>query len=113
MKLLRIFEILAVLFTLIGGVYVAMYVLDERHASKIALIEAEEDQSLREARLRQNELDRDIKRDAEARVYYKNKQMIGNFDKADKQRLDYLEENLERKYEEQRELSRVLSEIEK
>ena len=47
-------------------------------------------------------LDRDIKKDAEIRHYYKSKSLIGELDKAEKNRLEYLDEQLDQKYDEQR-----------
>jgi len=78
-------------FAMLFGAY---FTLDEMHASnkKVTGVEIE---------LRQEILDRDIKKDAEARVYYKDKAREGDLDKADEARLEYLEEQLERKYEEQ------------
>jgi hypothetical protein len=100
MSPLRIVEVIAVLFMLIGTVFTIFLFLDSRHAKNEIEFE-----------LKAELLELDIKKDAEARVYYKSKESAGELDSADKSRLEYLEEQLERKYEEQRLIKEKLLEL--
>lgn len=95
MKSLRVLETLVVIFTALGLMFGAYIFLDTQHAKREAVLRVEID-------LREDILDRDIKRDAEARVYYKNIEQVRDLEPAEKDRKEYLEENLGRKYEEQR-----------
>ena len=95
MNILRVVEIVVVFFTAIGFVFAAYVFLDTAHARREALIRTE-------LELRLNILERDIKRDAEARVYYKDIEYVRQLEPAEKNRKAYLETNLQRKYEEQR-----------
>ena len=82
----------------------ALFVMDARHQAQTdaaadakKLLETEVD-------LRQEILNRDIKKDSEVRFHYNSKKLLGTLDAADEQRLEYIEEQLEEKYVEQRAL---------
>lgn len=95
MKLLRVAEAALVLITITSFLFGAYFFLDTAHAKRKALLQTE-------IELREEILSRDIKKDAEARVYYKNRQAQGPLESAEAMRLEYIEEQLEQKYEEQR-----------
>lgn len=95
MKALRVIEVLIVFFTAVGFIFGAYNYLDGAHARREALLRTE-------IELREEIIERDIKKDAEARVYYKNLEYSRELEPAEADRKEYLEENLERKYEEQR-----------
>lgn len=71
---------------LLGG----YFFLDDLHASKTAVLESY-------VELRGEILDTDIKKDAEARVYYRDLAEERPLTPAEQRRLDYLEEQLDRK----------------
>lgn len=93
-NVLRLLEYMAVTFGIIGSVIAGYLVLDNMHAKRDALLTTE-------IELRSEIIDRDIKKDAEARSYYKNIEMERELSKAEARRLEYLEEQMERKYVEQ------------
>lgn len=78
----------------ISAAFAAFFYLEDRHASRQSLLGTEID-------LRQEILDRDIKKQAEARVYYKDIERSRGLEPPEQSRLDYLEEQLEQKYEDQ------------
>ena len=88
----------AAFFTMIFSAYIF---LDSRHApSEIAL----------ELELEMVEMD--LKKDAEARAYYFDKQSVaGSLDGADKRRVENLENNLDRKYSKQKLIQARLLEL--
>lgn len=87
-------EFLIVVVTAVFGVY---FYMNSIHASQNEVLEVK-------AEL----IDQDIKKDAEVRAYYKDKESEGALDEADKRRLDYIEEQLERKYKKQEILQKAL-----
>lgn len=87
----RIVEVAIAILTLIGIVFGAFFYLQDTHASKLEVLQVQS-----------QALDMDIKKDAEARAYYKDKESQGTLDDADKRRLEYLEEQLNLKYSKQR-----------
>ena len=89
---LRTIEVIALLIGIISAVFGAFFVLDNLHAKRSALLKTE-------IELRQEIIDRDIKQNAEARVYYKNLSKERSLSPAEESRLEYLEETMERKYE--------------
>lgn len=91
---LRALEAVGALLVVIGAAFGGFHYLNEIHADRQEVIR-------KDLEIRAEILDRDIKKDAEARVYYKDKAKDGELDKADASRLEYLEEQLERKYSEQ------------
>ena len=93
----RIVEVLLGLGALVGLVFSSYLFLDARHASHENIFQ-----------IKSELLDRDIKKDAEARVYYKNKESDAPLERADKLRLEYIEEQLERKYDEQKIIQKAL-----
>ena len=93
-NVLRLLEYMAVAFGIIGSVIAGYLVLDNMHAKRDTLLKTEID-------LRSDIINRDIKKDAEARSYYKNIEMERDLSKAEARRLEYLEEQMERKYVEQ------------
>ena len=68
--------------------------LDEKHADR-------HQQTAVELDIRQEILDRDIKKDAEAAVYYRDLEMERGLSKAEQARKSYIEGQLEQKYEDQ------------
>jgi len=100
MSLLRIAEGLIVLLTIMGMLFSAYLFLDSSHAKSSVEFE-----------LRSEILDKDIKKDAEARAYYKDKAIEGDLDNADKRRLQYLEDQLDQKYEKQRIIQQKLNKL--
>jgi hypothetical protein len=104
MKALRVIETLIVFFTSCGIIFGAYLYLDGVHAKRANVTRVEID-------LRSDIIDRDIKRDAEARVYYQNIESSRGLQPPEQRRKDYLEENLDRKYEEQRSIQTRKSEL--
>jgi hypothetical protein len=91
MNILRTVEAIAAVFGLIGIVFGAFFFMQNIHASKIEVLEVQS-----------QVLDMDIKKDAEARAYYKDREIEGTLDGAGKRRLEYLEEQLDLKYSKQK-----------
>jgi hypothetical protein len=104
MKALRVIETLIVFLTACGILFSVYLYLDGVHAKRDSVTRVEID-------LRSDIIDRDIKRDAEARVYYQNIEDSRGLQPPEKRRKDYLEENLDRKYEEQRSIQTRKSEL--
>ena len=92
---LRTLEAAALTVGIISAIIGAYLYLDNLHAKRINLLKTE-------IELRQEIVDRDIKKDAEARVYYKDISKERSLTEAEESRLEYLEETLEQKYEIQR-----------
>ena len=104
---MRIVDLVAVLVALLSAmamVFGAYFTLDDLHASKEKVLGVEID-------LRQEIIHRDIKKDAEARAHYKDIAQDRSLEPAEESRLEYLEEQLERKYEEQRMLEQKAMEL--
>ena len=112
MKAFRTLEFILVLAACFGIVWKVLAYLNNYHAKQEDLHAAQRAILKTEIRLREEIIERDIKKDAEARVYYKDIEMTRGLEAAEKQRKEYLEENLERKYDEQRELRALSSQIE-
>lgn len=97
MDTIRVIEAVMAVVGLIGLAFSIYFFMDARHASNRDIFE-----------VKSEILDRDIKKDAEARVYYKDKEIAGTLDQADQRRLEYLEEQLDLKYEEQKIVREIL-----
>lgn len=82
------------LVSVIGGALYAYVWLDEKHADR-------HHQAVIELEIKQEILDRDIKKDAEAVVYYRDLESERGLSKAEAARKEYLEGQLDRKYEDQ------------
>ena len=95
LNILRVFEAILVGFALIASVFGAFFVMDELHAQKADVLRTE-------VELREEIIDRDIKKDAEALAFYRNLKMVRDLSPAEQSRFDYLEKELDRKYDEQR-----------
>ena len=87
------------LILVIGSVFAVYFYMNSIHASQKEVLEVK-------AEL----IDMDIRKDAEVRAYYKDKEASGNIDQADKDRLEYIEEELGRKYKKQEILQKALIE---
>jgi hypothetical protein len=103
-KLTRIIEAIAVLATLAALLIGSFNWLNENHAERKALLETE-------LELRAEIIDRDVKKQAEARVYYKDIAKSRVLEPAEESRLEYLEEQMEYKYDEQRLIQSKLMDI--
>lgn len=86
---------------------------EERHAAKAELEEIRKERLEEDLRVRSEIIDRDIKKDAEANVYYQNVQMVRDLTKPEEIRVDYIEKQMARKDKEQDEIQRQLSELDK
>lgn len=95
MTAMRVFELLLVFLTSVGVLFGAYQYLDTMHAKERDLLKAR-------IEIQSEMLDRDIKKNAEARVFYKDLSKDRALEKAEQSRLEYLEEQLEQKYDEQR-----------
>lgn len=93
MSALRTIEVIAVLLTIMGMLWAGKAALDAAHVSHKEHIQ-----------LKRKELDRDITRNAQARYFYDNLASERDLSNAEQSRLKYIEEELERQYEEQAEL---------
>lgn len=93
--MLRQLEAVAVLIALMTALISGYIYLDTQHASQRALVSTE-------MNLKAEMLDKDIKKDAEARVYYKDIERSRGLEPPEEARLDYLERILDQKYENQR-----------
>lgn len=82
--IVRISQILSLLGMILAG----LWFLDGRHAKEQVSLEA-----------RAELLDKEITRGSEIRIYYQNKEAAGLADPADIRRKEYIEEELERNYE--------------
>lgn len=101
MSPVRIVEALAVFLGVLGMIFTAFFVLEKRHAK--AIIEYE---------LQSELLELDIKKDSETRIYYQNKKDTeGGLSVSDTNRLRYLEEQLERKYQKKQLIDQKLLEL--
>lgn len=101
MSPIRIIEALAVFLGVLGMIFTAFFVLEKRHAK--AIIEYE---------LQSELLELDIKKDSETRLYYQNKKDTeGGLSVSDANRLRYLEEQLERKYQKKQLIDQKLLEL--
>jgi hypothetical protein len=101
MSPVRIIEALAVFLGVLGMIFTAFFVLEKRHAK--AIIEYE---------LQSELLELDIKKDSETRLYYQNKKDTeGDLSISDANRLRYLEEQLERKYQKKQLIDQKLLEL--
>jgi hypothetical protein len=82
--------------------------LNQEHANRAetesTLIEVKRNLLETEVDLRQEIVDRDVKKDAESRAHYKSLEQNRSLEPAEKARIDYLEEQMEQKYDEQRSL---------
>jgi hypothetical protein len=92
--MIRTIEAIAILATLSAMLLGALNWLNENHAERTALLDTE-------LELRADMLDMDIKKNAEARVYYKDIAKDRPLERAEADRLEYLEEQLEYKYQRQ------------
>lgn len=102
--MIRVIEAIAVLATLSAMLLGAFSWLNENHAERKALLETE-------LELRAEMIDRDVKKQAEARVYYKDIAKDRPLEPAEESRLEYLEEQMEYKYAEQRLIQTKLMDI--
>jgi hypothetical protein len=102
--MIRAIEAIAVLATLSALLIGALNWLNENHADRKALIKTE-------LELRAEIIDRDVKKQAEARVYYKDIAKDRDLEPAEESRLEYLEEQMEHKYSEQRMIQSKLMDI--
>ena len=101
MSPVRIVEALAVFLGVLGMIFTAFFVLEKRHAK--AIIEYE---------LQSELLELDIKKDSETLIYYQNKKDTeGDLSISDANRLRYLEEQLERKYQKKQLIDQKLLEL--
>lgn len=88
-------ELILVFLGVLTTVFSVYFYLDAKHKGT-------EESNLEILELKEELLDRDIKKDAESRVYYKDLEIErGSLAAAEQRRLNYLEEQLDRKYEEQ------------
>jgi hypothetical protein len=85
-----------------GAVVIAAYSHFEKRRTAI----------ITEVELRSEILDTDIKKDAETRAYYKDLSDDRALSPAESSRLEYLEEQLSRKYEQQKRLQAKADELE-
>jgi len=94
MRLIELVSVLVAILSMFAIAFGAYFTLDEKHASNQKVLRTEID-------LRKEILNRDIKKDAEARVFYKDIERTRDLEQAEQARLEYLEEQLEQKYERQ------------
>jgi len=106
-------EILGVVAFLVTGVLSMFWLMEERHANKTELIAVSKKLLVQELEIREEILDRDIKKNAEARVYYKDLEKEKALGHAEMARLQYIEEQLSRKYTEQEKIQDRLYDLEK
>lgn len=104
--MLKTLEAIAVFGTLVALLFGAYLFLDSMHAKNTELLKTE-------IMLREEILDTDIKNKAVARVFYERIGEERDLSKAEAARLRNVEEQLERKYQEQQFIQQRKAEIEK
>ena len=92
------------MLSILAMVITAFLFLDEKHADQKKVLATE-------ISLRKEILDTDIKKNAEARVYYKDIAKTRSLEPAEESRVEYLEEQLEQKYDRQRMLEQKQMEL--
>jgi len=110
--MLKIFEAMAVLLTCLATIIGALWFMEQRHAKVEQLEAAHEARVKSELRFSAELVDRDVRKDAEARVYYKNIERGRVLEPAEQIRLEYLERQMERKYKEQDMIQARIIEVE-
>ena len=97
MSPLRVAESILVFGALVGLVFSAFWLVEERHASK-------REELTREIQIRSELLGQDIKSRAEAAHYYRSLKAGRELEPAEQARLEYLERSLERLYDQEERL---------
>lgn len=98
---MRVLEAIVVIITIISTITGVFWFMDNRHQQA-------EESNVITIELKKELLDRDIKKDAEARVYYKDIELERPLTQAEQRRLNYLEEQLELKYDDQKLINETL-----
>jgi len=88
-SIIRTIEAIATVIGVTASILACIWFLDARHAG-----------SQIEFELKADLLDKEITRGNELRVYYENKISDGSADKADVRRKDYIDDELDRNYDE-------------
>ena len=105
-------ELAASVIGLIAVFFTVYLFMDARHAKQEALLEMEREHTVNELRIREEILNRDIKKDAEAASHYRDLAHDRDLERAEASRKQYLEEQLEQKYSESRLIQKRLLELE-
>ncbi len=92
-RAVTIVTLVAALGRIVAMIFGAYRFMDMKHAQADKVLKTE-------IELRKDIVDRDLKKNAEARVYYKDLQRHRGLEPPEQARLEYLEEQMERKYEE-------------
>jgi len=106
-------EIILVMLGVVSMVFGAFWLMEERHAQKTEILELKSKALITEYELRAEMLDDQIDEGNKIRVYYQDKEEYNALDKADEKRFEYVEEQLERRYEEQAIMQERLYELKK
>jgi len=94
-------EMLLIMAGVVSMAFGAFWLMEERHAQKEELLELKAEALITEYELRADMLDDQIEEGNKVRVYYQDKDEYDTLDRADEKRFKYIEEQLERRYEEQ------------
>lgn len=103
--MLKIINAISVVLGLVVVILGGFFFLDGLHATKVALLNTE-------VEIRQEILDTNINRDAKIRYHYDQLESERPLNKAEKSRKEYVEEELERQYHQQRMLEEKQLELE-